>query len=67
MLMKPASAGTGGFVGCFILVLKLGEVWSEALGCQKTSEVSCAGKVELPFLCAGKVELLLAWPSFLFS
>ena len=65
--MKPASAGTGGFVGCFILVLKLGEVWSEALGCHKTSEVSCAGKVELPFLCAGKVELLLAGPSFLFS
>lgn len=67
MLTKPASAGTGGFVGCFILVLKLGEVWSEALECQKTSEVSCAGKVELPFLCAGKVELLLAGPSFLFS
>ena len=48
-----------GLVGRFVLGLKLGEVWSEALGCQKTSEVSCAGKVEWPFLCAGKVEFLL--------
>ena len=48
-----------GLVGRFVLGLNLREVWSEALGCQKTSEVSCAGKVELPFLCAGKVEFLL--------
>lgn len=67
MLTNPASAGRGVFLGRFILGLKLGEVWSEALGCQKTSEVSCAGKVELPFLCAGKVELLLKGPCFLFS
>ena len=63
---EPSQCWQAG-VCCFILGLKLGEVWSEPLGCQKTSEVSCAGKVELPFLCAGKVELLLEGLSFLFS